>query len=297
MKIKKVLGVYRLPIFSNNAVEADRLILEESVRMMNELSKDPLRVDFVEEPELEDVNQAYDLVLTMAQSQGALELLGDRSDLFPTVWNSSEAIRACYRKKMAETLRGAEVGFAPFMVVQSKADVAQFWKQGASYWLKRSDFHAISDDDVTLAETPEEARVKMAGFANKGVAEVLVQRHVQGDIWKFYGVEGNGTEPGFFRAIRVRRLLDHDVELDLPLLQKRARRAATLLGLQVWGGDVVVDAQGGIHMIDLNDWPSFRICRPDASRAIGGLAAAFLNGTHLYPRQVNADMRSLGQLR
>ncbi|NUM87818.1 MAG: hypothetical protein HUU37_01305 [Bdellovibrionales bacterium] len=275
MKIKKVLAVYRLPIFSNNAVEADRLILEESTRMTVELSRDPLRVDFVEEPELEDVTQSYDLVLTMAQSQSALKILGDRRDLFPAVWNSSEAIRSCYRRKMAETLRDADVGFAPFSVVQSKADVGSFWRTGSSFWLKRSDFHAISDDDVTLAETPEEARVKMAGFVNKGVGEVLAQPHVNGDIWKFYGVEGGE----FFRAIRVRRLLEKDVPLNAALLQRRARRAAELLGLQVWGGDVVVDAKGGLHMIDLNDWPSFRICRPEASRAIGKLAAAFLDGS------------------
>ena len=47
----------------------------------------------------------------------------------------------------------------------------------------------------------------------------------------------------------------------------------------IFGGDAILDDHGCFHFIDLNDWPSFRICRDDAARAVGTLARDFLEGT------------------
>jgi hypothetical protein len=271
VQTKRVLAIYRLPVFSNNAVEADRLILEEAVRELEERSTFPLLVDMIEEPEVEEVDTAYDLVLTMTQSEQALSEIDKRRHLFRSVWNSTDAIRACYRKRMAETLINARVDFAPFSILSVDQNPADFWEAGSSYWLKRSDFHAISDDDVTLAEWPEEAQEKLEKFKTKGVKEVLLQKHVNGDIYKFYGVEDR-----FFKAIRVRKFLSIDRILPERRLQKNAENAAKLLGLKVYGGDCILDAEGNLHVIDLNDWPSFRICRPQAAAAIASLADDYL---------------------
>lgn len=271
MQTKRVLAIYRLPIFSNNAIEADRLILEEAIQHLEEQSTSPLSVTFIEEPEVEKINEPYDLVLTMTQSEAALKALDQVSALLPTIWNSTAAIRSCYRKRMAETLQDARVGFAPFVILDSRSDPEQSWEPGASYWLKRGDFHAISDDDVTLAETLQEAREKLQKFSTKGVTEVLMQKHVVGDIYKFYGVDDR-----FFKAIRVRKFLNEERALPEKLLKKNAENAAKLLGLKIYGGDCILDSEGNIHLIDLNDWPSFRICRPQAAAAIASLAEDFL---------------------
>ncbi len=53
---------------------------------------------------------------------------------------------------------------------------------------------------------------------------------------------------------------------NLSELQQVAAQSAEALGLMIYGGDAIVDAEGKFHLIDLNDWPSFRICREDASR-------------------------------
>lgn len=42
-------------------------------------------------------------------------------------------------------------------------------------------------------------------------------------------------------------------------------------GLQVFGGDFIIDADGIARLIDLNDWPSFSACCDDAADAITNL--------------------------
>ena len=41
--------------------------------------------------------------------------------------------------------------------------------------------------------------------------------------------------------------------------------------LDVFGGDVIIGADGIARLIDLNDWPSFSACRKEAAEAIAQL--------------------------
>ena len=270
MKPFKLLGLYRHPQFSNNAIEADRLILEESIKAFQKHFPDKVEVSFLEEAQIAENRAAYHLVLTMAQSADALAALDRQKELLPVVWNTTQAIRNCYRVNMSRKLESANVGYGPFIIAKSSSDLERLDPE-ASYWLKRGDFHAINDDDVSLAENLAEARAKMEKFAAKGVKEVVVQKHIPGDIYKFYGVNSS-----FFTAIRVRKFLTSDVTWDQALVEQRCRKAAELLGLQIYGGDFIIDAQGNAQIIDVNDWPSFRICRDAASDAIGRYAAKFI---------------------
>lgn len=281
---KRILGIYRLPLFSNNAIEADRLILEESIKALSARSSAPLEIDFVEEPEISKVNEAYDLVLTMAQSQEALAALESKRELLPSIWNSVDAVRNCYRARMSKKLEHANVGYAPFKLVSTSDEITKYLEEGSSYWMKRGDFHAISDDDVSLAETPDEAKRKMERFAQKGIPEIVLQKHIPGDIYKFYGVNGD-----FFTAIRVRKFLAEEKELNRVELKAKSSEAAKLMGLQIYGGDAILDEAGNLSLIDVNDWPSFRICREQASAAIGAYAALFLQNPLEAPLAVARD--------
>lgn len=275
-KIFRLLALYRHPQFSNNAIEADRLILEEAVKAFQRHYPHAVEVDFLEESEIATNKNAYNLVLTMAQSADALAELDRQKELLPVVWNSTQAIRNCYRVNMSRKLEHAGVGYAPFVVAKSMSDLENYLEKDASYWLKRGDFHAINDDDVSLAESPAEAAAKMEKFAAKGVREVIVQIHIPGDIYKFYGVNG-----GFFTAIRVRKFLNGEVSFNEALVKERCRQAAELLNLQIYGGDFIVDSSGEAKLIDLNDWPSFRICREAAAEAIGRYATKFILGAQI----------------
>lgn len=269
MKKFKILGVYRNPKFSNNAIEVDRLILEESIAQLRKKCAHNLEIEMIEEDEAAATKGTYDLVLTMAQAEATLAVL--ETNLGSSViWNSPQAIRNCYRKAMSRILSGLNVGYVPYEVLSTSLPAPQI-QAGDSYWLKRSDFHAISDEDVSLAEGQAELDDKMKRFQSRGVSEVIMQRHIHGDIYKFYGVRGK-----FFRAIKVRDFLKSSAIPDTTGLQSDSFLAAEALCLMIFGGDAILDAQGKFHFIDLNDWPSFRICRPEAAEAVGALASEFL---------------------
>lgn len=258
-------------MFSNNAIEADRLILEESLAHLARICPVPLKIEMAEEAEAASLSGRYALVLTMAQSEDTLRTL---EQVLPTspIWNSPASIRNCYRKAMSAALSAQPVNYVPFQLLPTDGSVQPALEPNTSYWLKRSDFHAIADEDVTLAESAEEIQAKLARFRARGVNEVILQKHVQGDIYKFYGVKG-----GFFRPIRVRSVLEGTTNPNFAQLEKMATRSAEILGLMIYGGDAILDAEGNFHLIDLNDWPSFRICRPEAAKAIAELSLAYLS--------------------
>jgi hypothetical protein len=288
LKPLKILGIYRLPMFSNNAIEVDRLILEESIAALQRISPIPLNVEMVEEPNLYEVKGAYDLVLTMAQSETALQEIQKK---FPeeNVWNSATAVRNCYRKTMSNALIGLDVNYVPFQILPTDGSVKPVMKTNQSYWLKRSDFHAIADEDVSLAETPTEAQEKLRRFHERGVSEVILQPHIHGDIYKFYGVKGK-----FFRALKVRDFLKSTAVPEFTGLKTSVNKSADELGLLIYGGDAILDEAGKFHLIDLNDWPSFRICRPEASQAIAELVNDHL--VKKFPAKIPALASSSGQI-
>jgi hypothetical protein len=269
-----ILGVYRHPLFSNNAIEADRLILEQSLAQLEKVCGLPLTIQMVEEENAPSIRGQFDLVLTMAQREDTLAALEKNLGSSP-IWNSSAAIRNCYRMNMSQALIHKPVGYVPFQVLSTaESENLPPFEEGKGYWLKRSDFHAISNDDVTLATGSAEIAEKLEAFRSRGVAQVIVQPNIDGDIYKFYGVQGR-----FFRAINVKPAPEGKAFTGTPDLKELGRAAALsaeTLGVKVFGGDAILDQRGKFHMIDLNDWPSFRICREDASLAIAELAAAHL---------------------
>ena len=60
----------------------------------------------------------------------------------------------------------------------------------------------------------------------------------------------------------------HCPPIDYARLNTLARQAGEVLGLDVYGGDCLVTPDGALCLIDINDWPSFRGCRPVAARHI-----------------------------
>ena len=47
--------------------------------------------------------------------------------------------------------------------------------------------------------------------------------------------------------------------------------AAETLGLYIFGGDAIIAPDGGISIIDINDWPSFAPVRDQAAGEIAKL--------------------------
>ena len=56
-------------------------------------------------------------------------------------------------------------------------------------------------------------------------------------------------------------------------LARLVRAAATALGLEVYGGDAIASADGGLVLLDVNAWPSFALYRDEAAPVIAAYLA------------------------
>ena len=119
-------------------------------------------------------------------------------------------------------------------------------------WVKRTDQCSEGEGDVTYCATEEEVRETVAMLHKRGIDSYVMQKHYEGEHVKFYGVRGTTFfSPSGYDTLRG-------------MAQDMAREA----GITVYGGDAIIGADGEIHIIDLNDWPSFASCRKEAAEAI-----------------------------
>ena len=193
--------------------------------------------------------------------------------------NSPAAVLATYRERMIAQFDEAGVPF-----IKSRLVVTPGRHPGAPalpVWVKRGDVHNTQEGDVVFAETEGAVEDALGRFHARGIARAVLQPHVAGDLIKFYGVgPGGGPDggPPWFRWFyhKDQALAGHP--LDPGHLARLARRAAGALGLEIYGGDAIATADGGLVLLDLNAWPSFALYREEAASAIAAYLALRFDG-------------------
>lgn len=200
------------------------------------------------------------LVFAMCETPDYLGPLDDAVAESIPVFNSPRGIRNTFRHRMVQKLAAAPVAFprSEGVVLAGKPR----WP-GRPVWLKRYDYHATRPDDVLFAESAARWDDAIERFAARGFTRAIAQDHVAGDLIKFYGV-GNGWFRWFYHQNQV--LAGH--EFDETALVRTARAAAAALGVDIFGGDVIVGADRTLTVIDLNAWPSYARFRAEAGAAI-----------------------------
>ena len=247
-----LFGVFREPEFSPGRVEDDAAILEKT---RDALARRGVPLALGDHTQLAE--RAPEAVVAMCQSPAALATL-DRFAATTPIINPPAAIRACHRRETIRRLAGSRVPFPPSRLVAS-SDVDDDVATAVPCWVKRGDVHAMTADDVVFAATPSELRRALADFERRGIATAVVQAHVPGVTVKFYGV----ADGRFFRCYTD----GSDVPAPIARLWEVAEAGALALGLEIFGGDLIVTADGPV-VVDLNDWPSFSRCRDEAADAI-----------------------------
>lgn len=256
-----VLAIGRAKRYSPNSVDKDAAVLESVCRI---LQSEGMTVSTVNEDELQADGGGYGIFVSMGRSEETLRLLGMREREGCTVVNSTRGVSlCCCRKQLNERLREAGVPLPP--------------EEGSKgYWLKRACGVAESSADVRFAATRDEMEHTRRQMAAGGIGEVVVQAHVEGDLIKFYGV----ARQDFFRVCypgddgqwkfgdERRNGEPRHYAFDIRRLQATAEKAARTVGVDVYGGDAIVTADGNFVIIDFNDWPSFSRCRDEAAAAI-----------------------------
>jgi hypothetical protein len=182
--------------------------------------------------------------------------------------NDPMAVLNTYRDRMIGQFAEANVPFIPSRVVSTTGS-----RPGGTLpvWVKRADVHNTQDGDVVFAATEDAVESALGGLAERGIARAVLQPHIEGDLIKFYGIGPGGGpdgEPPWFRWFyhKGQRVAGHP--FDPRRLARLVRRAAAALGLEIYGGDVIVTGHGDVVLLDLNAWPSFALYRDDAAVAI-----------------------------
>jgi glutathione synthase/RimK-type ligase-like ATP-grasp enzyme len=266
----RFLGVYRERMFSPGRVLDDAAIMDETLAVLTEAGHETY---VVKAEELDGASDNADCVLTMGQSNRALEILDRSKGRGVRIVNTVTSIRLCSRVIFIRLLARAGLPQPHGKITtpeEARRDVA--FDASKEYWLKRGDVHKIEPDDVVRVASHEELEAALDHFSRRRISPIVVQEHVQGPVVKFYGVSaGLATASPYFAAFPE----GGDVEItdDLAELRKVAVKAAAATGLEVYGGDAVVTPEGEAVLIDLNAWPSFSRCRGMAAQRIAGYVA------------------------
>lgn len=286
--MKSIVGIYRASQFSPNMEDSDAAILnavadrlrqsghevtcvrerEERLRPKNDIACEAS----VKREEIELDLEGVDVVLTMGRLMSTLDLLQEVESKGVKVINSSIAIRHCERKRFTQILMDEDVPFAQSRVFQSSDNIT--WDLFPC-WLKKGEGYAEVAEDVVFVRNAEELAAQVDRMRQRGIATLVVSQHLEGDLIKFYGVRGAGFFFWFYASDRPDKFgnnpINHQAQgyrFSERALQEICNHAATVIGLEVYGGDCVVSDDGTIQLIDINDWPSFSRCREQAAEMI-----------------------------
>jgi hypothetical protein len=140
-------------------------------------------------------------------------------------------------------------------------------------WVKRYDFHATEAHDVMYAASEEGWQQALQGFARRKIPFVVAQDHVPGDLVKFYGVRNAlaAVDANWFEWFYHRDKGMQGYSFEVSGLRRAAFSAAAALGLEIFGGDAIIQADGQPVIVDINAWPSYARYRDRAAAVIADL--------------------------
>jgi hypothetical protein len=263
----KCLAIFREVENSPNRESDDTLILKAVVEQLRDLKFDAHAMT-PEQADREDL-AGWDMIVPMCESYPRLMRLSELERQAKTlIINPPGAVLACYRLRMLSSFESSpRLLFPPTetRAVSSPGPMkAPAFDLSEGMWVKRGDVHNTCSHDVVFAKDMAEAEAIRADFMRREISHLLLQRHVDGDLIKFYGVGPGQWFTWFYHDPETARKLP----FELPVLENAAALAARAVGVEVFGGDAIVAPDGRLYVIDINSWPSFARVRAEAARQI-----------------------------
>ena len=254
-----MLGIFREKRYSPNRVEDDANILKltaEAVRRRGH------HVDLLKPSELNSKTSPQ-TTFAMCRGPSSLNLLDRWQKIGCTVINSPAAVRNCYRYRTISLLAETPIPIPKTLVIQTSEKLNGQCDLAKGLWVKRGDVHKTHPENVQLIYDRPALEDAFASLRSRWVRKAVLQEHVPGDLIKFYGV----LPLGWFKFFYHDGQETNGHPICPEQLRKTGEMAASRLGLQVYGGDIVVDANG-YYLIEINNWPSFAMCSEEAAEQI-----------------------------
>ncbi|MDE6335119.1 MAG: hypothetical protein K2J63_05680 [Muribaculaceae bacterium] len=268
----KIAGVMRAGAYSPNHIGNDTAIFNAAV---DQLRKRGCEVKVYSEDQFNSSEIDAPIILNMCREQASIAKLQALEDEGRLVINSGYGIENCTRERMTRILLGNKIPYPESLIVNTNENVIDDLREVGfkSCWIKRGDFHAMHKEDVSYCRHPEEAQEVLHEYFYRGIKRAVINRHLVGDLIKFYGVSG---QPFFFwfypfdeghskygyEAVNGK---SRGLHFELDELKQMCQKASDILDVKIYGGDCIVDPDGTMRIIDFNDWPSFAPCRMEAA--------------------------------
>ncbi len=256
------LGIYREPMCSPGRHRAnDATILELVAR---DLEGRGHRVMLTSSEDAERWGREATVVFSMSRSPDGLDLLTRWEREGKIIVNRPGAVLETARRCLAQRRAGSIDLPATHVIPTARARRGELPAsiQPEGWWLKGGDLYASRREDVRRVESRDSLDEGLDDFAERGITSAILQEHVSGREIKFYAA----APAGFFHWLD-----SSDAPSDLPIpaaVRDFAIATGVEASLEVFGGDIVVGADGRMMLIDLNDWPSCAPCREPAAVAI-----------------------------
>lgn len=268
----KIAGIMRAGAFSPNHIGNDAAIFN---LVADQLRKRGCVVNMYSEEQLAAGQVSERIIVDMCREQRSIQILQQKEDEGCLVVNSGYGIENCTRERMTRILIGRGIPYPESLIVDTDEAIKDRLVAGGFTlcWIKRGDFHTMHKEDVTFARHPQEAQELLQEYFMRGIKRAVINKHLSGDLIKFYGVKGTDFFYWFYpftdgpnrrSQVGVADDTDH-LPLDEAALKAICVKAADEMDIEIYGGDCIVGADGSIKMIDFNDWPSFAPCREEAA--------------------------------
>ena len=267
-----IAGIMRAGAYSPNHIGNDAAIFNAAADhlrkrgcIVNIYSEEQFIADEVTEP----------VIVNMCREMKSIHKLQELEQKGALVINSGFGSENCTRERMTRILVGSNIPYPESLIVNTDEGVTAALKKAGftQCWIKRGDFHAMHKEDVSYVRHPEEAQEVLQEYFLRGIKRAVINRHLVGDLIKFYGVQGTPFFFWFYPFDLGHSKYGHEaingksqgLEFDKEKLRAICQNASEVLDVKVYGGDCIISPEGDIRIIDFNDWPSFAPCRQEAA--------------------------------
>ena len=267
-----IAGIMRAGAYSPNHIGNDAAIFNATAE---QLRKRGCEVNVYSEEQFIAGKVSERIILNMCREQRSIQLLQRKEDEGCLVINSGYGIENCTRERMTRILLGSNIPYPESLIVNTNEAVKPALKESGftACWIKRGDFHAMHKEDVSYCRHIEEAQEVLQEYFYRGIKRAVINKHLPGDLIKFYGVKGSPFFYWFYPFDEGHSKYGHEAingkstgfDFDIKQLKEICHNAADTLDVVVYGGDCIVSSDGDIKIIDFNDWPSFAPCRNEAA--------------------------------
>lgn len=262
----------RAGAYSPNHIGNDAAIFNA---VADQLRRRGCEVEVMSEEQFQAEGTSRNFIMNMCRERESVMKLQALEEEGRLVINSGFGIENCTRERMTRILIGNSIPCPDSLIVNTNEKVIEDLKEQGitSCWIKRGEHHSQHKEDVSYCRHPEEAQEVLHEFFYRGIKRAVINRHLQGDLIKFYGVLGQPFFHWFYPFDDHHSKYGYEeingasqhLAFDEKALIEMCNHTADVFDIKIYGGDCIVDKDGTVRIIDFNDWPSFAPCRKEAA--------------------------------